>query len=96
VQHTARSYVLDGRRPKTSTSTRRLPVEGMLLDLIRQQSKVSRFVFPSTADPEKARTNMRKAFASAVAKAKIVRNGKPVLDIKPKYLRKAFATWHAE
>lgn len=86
----------DGWRPKTSTSTRRLPVEGMLLDLIRQQLKVSRFVFPSTVAPEKARTNMRKAFASAVKKAKIVRNGEQVLDIKPKYLRKAFATWQAE
>jgi integrase len=86
----------DGWKPKNPSSIRRLPVEGMLLDLIRQQPKVSRLVFPSTVDPEKARTNMRKAFASAVKKAKIVRNGKPVLDIKPKYLRKAFATWQAE
>jgi integrase len=86
----------DGWKPKNSNSTRRLPVEGILLELIRQQPKVSRFVFPSTVAPEKARTNMRKAFATAVKKAQIVRNRQPVLDIKPKYLRKAFATWQAE
>lgn len=85
----------DGWQPKNRNSIRRLPLDGMLLELIRAQPKDSRFVFPSTVDATKARTNMRKAFATAVKAAKIMRCGKQVLTITPKWLRKAFASWQA-
>lgn len=85
----------DGWRPKNPNSIRRLPIDGMLLELIRKQPKEGRFVFPSTTPPDKARTNMRKAFATAVTAAKIMRSGKPTLKITPKSLRKAFACWQA-
>lgn len=85
----------DGWRPKNKSSIRIVPLEGLLLEMIRHQPKTSRYVFPSLVDPKKPRTNMRKAFASAVKKAKIMRGDEQVLDITPKYLRKAFATWQA-
>jgi integrase len=83
----------DGWTPKTASSRRRIPLSGELLRRIGALPKLGTLVFPGS-DPNKPMTDFRKALATAVRKAAITRNGKP-LRITPHILRKANATWLA-
>lgn len=79
--------------PKTLHSHRRVFVGDELLSDLRRLPKKGKYVFPGKVSG-KPIGNIRKAFATAVAKAQINRNGRP-LAITPKTLRKAYATWLA-
>ena len=85
----------EGWTPKTSHSERSLPIGAGLLQQLKRLAKreTSEFVFPGT-DPKKPRAYIRRVFRTAVQKAKVMRNGKP-LRITPHTLRKAYATWAA-
>lgn len=83
----------DGWTPKTRSSIRRVPISRKLIGILRQQPKDGDYVFRGKV-ADKPINNIKKAFATAVKKAKILRNGKPV-RITPHTLRKAYATWQA-
>lgn len=77
--------------PKTRSSERRIYINNkVLLEKIRQLSKVGPYVFAG-ANPQRPINNIKKAFATGVKTANIIRDGKPIA-IKPHRLRKAFAT----
>lgn len=77
--------------PKTRSSERRIYINNKaLLEKIRQTPKVGPYVFAG-ANPQRPINNIKKAFATAVKTANIIRDGKPIA-IKPHRLRKAFAT----
>ncbi len=84
----------DGWTPKTLQSERTIPLNTALLEMIRSLPKTSHYVFP-THNADAPIKDFSKAFRSAVAQAKITRNGKPV-HVTAKTLRKAHATWQAE
>ena len=83
----------DGWTPKTQQSHRRFYIGGQLLETLRGLPKVGPYVFPGKF-PDKPINNIRKAFASAVHRAGIERNGHP-LRVTPHTLRKFYATWLA-
>ena len=83
----------DDWKPKTQQSARRIPLGPPLVAVLRNLPKDGLYVFPGK-EPNKPIDNFRKAFATAVAKADIRRNGKPV-RITPQSLRRAHATWQA-
>lgn len=84
----------EGWTPKTGQSQRRIPLNPDLLAMIQTLPKEGPYVFTGQ-DPEKPVGCFKKAWASAVAKARIMRNGRPV-HVPVKALRKAHATWQAE
>lgn len=84
----------DGWMPKTHQSCRRFYIGSQLLETLRGLQKVGPYVFPGRF-PDKPIDNIRKAFAIAVHRAGITRNGHP-MRITPHTLRKAYATWLAD
>jgi integrase len=80
--------------PKTSGSERKLQITGGLLEAVRDLPKIGKYVFPSRSDPNRPRDNVRKALASAVTKAGLKVNGRPMV-VTMKTFRKCFATFHA-
>jgi len=91
----------EGWTPKTAHSEREIPIGRELLGQLQRMAKqnasakekASDYVFPGP-DPKKPRTLMKRVFKSALKKANITRNGKP-LRITVHTLRKAYATWAA-
>ena len=69
--------------------------EEMAVSLKSIQKRSEKWVFPSLKDSNQPRGDFKKAFASAVHRSKLHRDGQPV-QFTPKSLRKAFATWQAE
>ncbi len=67
----------DGWTPKTSKSCRGVPVSDEMLNTLRRLPKSSSYVFPGKR-PDRPIDNIRKAFASAVCKAGILRDGHPM------------------
>jgi integrase len=84
----------EGWTPKTQQSERRIPLNPDLLHMIRDLPKEGPYVFagPGAGKPI---GDFRKAFNAAVKKADIRRHDKRV-ELTPKVLRKAHATWQAE
>ncbi len=83
----------EGWTPKTQESERRIPLNDAMIALLRELPKDGPYVFPGMT-PDTPIGSFRKAFNTAVAKAGITRNGKPV-HLTPKSFRKAHATWQA-
>lgn len=83
----------EGWTPKTQQSERRIPLSPALLKTLRALPKQGPYVFTGKV-PGKPVTDLRKALRSATARAGIRRQGQP-LDLTPKTLRKAHATWQA-
>ena len=79
--------------PKTRSSIRRVPIAPDLVAALAALPRESTYVFPGHV-PGKPHDNIKKAFATAVRKARIERNGMP-LRVAPQTLRKATATWLA-
>lgn len=82
-----------GWTPKTKASVRGVPVSGKLIDILLKQRKDGDYVFRGKAK-NKPITNMKKAFATAVKKAGIERDGEP-FNVTPHMIRKAYATYQA-
>lgn len=82
-----------GWTPKTASSERDVYIQGVLLDAIRKLPKKGKYVF-SGKNLDKPINNFKKAFKTAVEKAKIEKGGRPA-KFTPKSLRKAYATWLA-
>jgi integrase len=83
----------EGWTPKTAHSERMIPLSENLLAELRKLPKKGRYVFPGR-DPNKPLDNFRKALASAVNKAGVSRNSKP-MNVTPHVLRKFNATHQA-
>lgn len=83
----------DEWKPKTKSSERRVFVSGKLISILKRTHKDGDYVFPGKILGRPIKS-MKRAFATAVRKANIIRNGKPV-PVTPKTLRKAYATWQA-
>ena len=79
--------------PKTKSSERRVFISGKLISILKRMQKDGDYVFPGKISGRPIQS-MKRAFAAAVKKANIIRNGKSV-PITPKTLRKAYATWQA-
>ena len=84
----------EGWTPKTEQSERSIPINPVLLDLLRGLPKEGPYVFPGTT-PDEPIGSFRKALKTAVARAGIYRRGKQV-HITAQSLRKAHASWLAE
>lgn len=84
----------EGRGIKNDPSERLIPISEQLLNAIRMLPKTGRYVFPGR-DGESPITDFRKAFATAVKNAEVLRDGRP-MHITPHMIRKAYATWQAE
>ncbi|TCL91859.1 site-specific recombinase XerD [Rhizobium sp. PP-WC-2G-219] len=88
--------------PKSRHSDRRIPICGTLMERLlaakaddlaaarKKDGMLPRYVFPGRFGGK--RTDMRKALASAVQKAKVTRNGQPI-HLTMHVFRKAIATW---
>lgn len=88
--------------PKTEHSNRIIPISASLRDglknaraadghqMMTSDKKPSNFVFPGRFGGK--RTDMRKALASAIVKAGVMRRGAPI-RVTPHIFRKAMATW---
>lgn len=83
----------NGWTPKTQSSVRRVPISRKLMTMLWELPKDGDYVFRGKV-PGKPIDNIKKAFATAVEKAEIIREGKPV-RVTPHTLRKAYATWQA-
>ncbi len=84
----------EGWTPKTQSSERRIPLTQPLIEMLSRLPREGDFVFPGSS-PDRPIGLFRKAWATAVAKARLVRKGKPV-HVPVKSLRKAHATRLAE
>jgi integrase len=83
----------DGWTPKTAQSERHIPLNPELVELLRSLRKDGPYVFPGTT-PDEPIGSFKKTLRTAVAKARIYRNGKPV-HLSAQSYRKAHATWQA-
>lgn len=79
--------------PKTKSSIRRVFVSGKLISILQDLPKEGDYVFPGKTLGRPI-NNIKRAFATAVRKAEITRNGE-TFRITPHTLRKAYATWQA-
>jgi integrase len=77
--------------PNTSRSERKLQITGGLLETVRNLPKIGKYVFPSRSNPNRPRDNVRKALASAVKKAGLEKNGRPMV-VTMKTFRMSYAT----
>ena len=80
--------------PKTRHSTRRLAISPSVKAQLSALPSRGQYVFASPKDANKRRDNIRKSLLTAVKKANVVRDGKP-LRVTLHTLRKAYATWAA-
>ena len=83
----------EGWTPKTAQSERRIPISSGLLEILRHLPKSGTYVFPGS-DPNKPIRRFERALNTAIEKADIQRNGKPV-HVTPHSFRKTHATWQA-
>ena len=81
----------EGWTPKNTHSERRIAIGLGLSEELHDLPKRSRYVFPG-CNGNKPLTNFTKALASAVEKAGVMRDGRP-MHLNLKMLRKVHATW---
>lgn len=77
--------------PKNQYSIREIRIGSKLVRLISDLPRRSAFVFPGRKDPNKPLDNCRKSLATAVKKAGVFRDGKP-MKIGLHMFRKVYAT----
>jgi len=80
--------------PKTAYAERVIPISEELLDAVLGLPRTSRFVFPSSTDPDQPMDNIRRALKTAQRRAGIARDGLPA-PFSLKAFRKGFGTWLA-